>query len=101
MSHSLIVVLQDMSQALTAQNSELRGMLIKATETKALNPDANVENAQREDVVSTQFDKCSLDSNGDLSQGHVFNKTRLTFVSIFSAYVRSAHFEQCSHISIR
>ena len=41
-----------MTEALTTQNSELRAMLIKATETRAFNPDMNVENAQREDVVS-------------------------------------------------
>ena len=45
-------LLQDMAQALTAQNSELRGMLIKATETRSYNPDSSVEQAQREDVVS-------------------------------------------------
>ncbi|KAL4219452.1 putative golgin subfamily A member 2-like protein 5 [Mactra antiquata] len=44
---------QDMGDALTTQNSELRTMLIRATETKALNPDINVENAQREDVIDS------------------------------------------------
>ena len=40
-----------MVEALTTQNSELRTMLIRATETKALNPDSSVESAQRDDVV--------------------------------------------------
>ncbi|XP_053380155.1 golgin subfamily A member 2-like [Mercenaria mercenaria] len=44
---------QDMVDALTTQNSELRSMLIRATETKALNPDSNVENAQRENVIDS------------------------------------------------
>ena len=44
---------QDMVEALTTQNSELRSMLIKATDTRTYNPDSSVENAQREDVVST------------------------------------------------
>ena len=46
---------QDMTEALTTQNSELRAMLIKATETRTFNPDMNVENAQREDVVSIVY----------------------------------------------
>ena len=47
-----MILLQDMVDALTTQNSELRNMLIKATETRTYNPDSSVENAQREDVVS-------------------------------------------------
>ena len=46
-----------MSEALTTQNSELRTMLIRATETKVLNPDSDVENAQREDVVGA-YERC-------------------------------------------
>jgi len=46
---------KDIVDALTTQNSELRSMLIRATETKALNPDTDVENAQRDSVVSGSF----------------------------------------------
>ncbi|XP_052230050.1 golgin subfamily A member 2-like isoform X4 [Dreissena polymorpha] len=44
---------QDMVDALTTQNSQLRTMLIKATETKKLNPDTDVQNAQRDDVITS------------------------------------------------
>lgn len=44
---------QDMVAALTTQNSELRTMLIRATETRHLNADINVENAQRQDVIES------------------------------------------------
>ncbi|XP_052790929.1 golgin subfamily A member 2-like [Mya arenaria] len=44
---------QDIVDALTTQNSELRTMLIRATETKVLNPDMDVENAQRDSVISS------------------------------------------------
>ena len=51
-AYSFFCFYQDMVEALTTQNSELRAMLIKATETRTYNPDSSVENAQREDVVS-------------------------------------------------